>query len=163
MAAAIPSSSFILIVTMPHQQTLFQVFNEIGIIAQLSQNGFERVMPMGMTLAQFTVLNHFVRLGDGKSPVDLARAFQVTKPTMSSTLSRLADKGFILIRNDEKDGRAKRVFITQSGRDMREACITALEPELEKLIPALDIPAMAEFLKHLSHLRSVLDNQRDAV
>ena len=31
---------------------VFRVFNEIGIIAQLAGNAFERVMPDGMTLAQ---------------------------------------------------------------------------------------------------------------
>ena len=40
---------------------LFRFFNEIGIIEQLSRNAFERVMPGGMKLSQFTVLNHFVR------------------------------------------------------------------------------------------------------
>ena len=41
----------------------FKFFNEIGIIAQLSGNKLERVLPEGMSLAQFTVLNHFCRLG----------------------------------------------------------------------------------------------------
>ena len=41
----------------------FQMFNEIGIISQLSSNRLERVLPEGMSIAQFSLLNHLVRLG----------------------------------------------------------------------------------------------------
>ncbi|MGH6951145.1 MAG: MarR family winged helix-turn-helix transcriptional regulator, partial [Vitreimonas sp.] len=64
----------------------FRALNEIGIINQLAQTIFERVMPAGMTLAQFIVLNHFVRLGGSRSPAELASAFQLTRATMTSTL-----------------------------------------------------------------------------
>lgn len=47
----------------PPSAMAFRVLNEIGIISQLATTAFERAMPQGMTLAQFTVLNHFVRLG----------------------------------------------------------------------------------------------------
>ena len=45
---------------MTADDKLFQLFNEIGIIAQLSGTLFERVMPEGMTLAQFTVLTGII-------------------------------------------------------------------------------------------------------
>ena len=48
--------------TLPANDPLaFRVMNEIGIISQLGATLFERVMPDGMTLAQFTVLNRFVQ------------------------------------------------------------------------------------------------------
>ncbi len=71
------------------RQTLFELFNEIGIIDQLTNNAFNRCMPLGLSVAHFSVVNHLTRLGDGRTPVSLARAFQVTKPTMTSTLTRL--------------------------------------------------------------------------
>ena len=95
---------------------IFNFFTEIGIIAQLSQTQFERLMPSGMTIAQFTVLNHCVRVGDGKSPARLAHAFQVTKGTMTSTLHRLEQKGLVAIHPDPADGRSKIVRITETGR-----------------------------------------------
>ena len=42
---------------------LFRFFNEIAIVAQLSGNAFEKAMPEGMTLPQFAVLNHLMRMG----------------------------------------------------------------------------------------------------
>ena len=72
---------------------IFHVFNEIGIIEQLARNVFEQVLPDGLKVSQFSILNHFVRLGDDKNPVDLARAFQVTKGAMTNTLQRLEGRG----------------------------------------------------------------------
>ena len=61
----------------PDDPLVFAFFNEIGIIEQLARNAFERVMPDGLRLPHFSVLNHFVRLGGERSPGELARAFQV--------------------------------------------------------------------------------------
>lgn len=138
----------------------FQFFNEIGIIEQLSRNRFERVMPRGMTLSQFSVLNHFVRLGGERAPAALASAFQVTRQTMTNTLQRLEAAGLVAIRPDPGDGRAKIVGITDAGRAMRQACIAAQAPllaDLEALLPAADIAAL---LPGLRAIRSRLDAAR---
>jgi DNA-binding MarR family transcriptional regulator len=145
---------------MSDDSDLFALFNEIGIIAQLSGTMFERVMPAGMTLAQFTVLNHFVRLGGPKSPSDLARAFQITKATMTSTLHRLEAKGLVSVLPDPKDQRAKLVDITQEGRAMREACITAVAPELARLHAHLDVTEAKALIEPLTRLRIRLDGLR---
>ncbi len=140
---------------------LFRIFNEIGIIAQLSQTRFEAVMPAGMTLAQFTILNHLVRLGGPKSPLTLARAFQVTKATMSSTLGRLEAKGLIWVTPDPDDGRAKRVDITDTGRVMRERCISAVTPHLEQMGQLKDMPTQEALLPLLIRMRETLDINRN--
>ena len=90
--------------THPHQQ-LFEFFNEIGIINQLSSTRFERVLPPGLSLAQFSVLNNFARLGGTRTPAQLASAFQVTKGAMTNTLKKLAAGGYINITPDPADGR----------------------------------------------------------
>ncbi len=108
----------------------FRVMNEIGIIDQLGSTLFERAMPNGLTVPQFVVLNHFVRLGGDRSPLELARAFQVTKATMTSTLQRLEAKEFIKVTPDPKDGRAKRIAITAAGRKVRYQAIAAIADDL---------------------------------
>ncbi len=141
----------------------FELFNEIGIINQLSTTMFERVLPKGMTQAQFTVLNHFVRLGhQERSPAQLAFAFQVTRPTMTSTLTRMERAGLIAIRPDPQDGRGKRVSLTEKGHAMREACIAAtsvLFPMLDGLITDSELEAI---LPPLTRLRKALDEMRNA-
>lgn len=138
----------------------FQLFNEIGIIAQLSGNRFQRVLPQGLTVAQFSLLNHCVRLGDGWTPARLAAAFQVTKGTMTNTLQKLEAKGFIRVDPDPGDARSKRVFLTPAGKQAREASLKALVPELAQL-PAGFPPALAaEILPALERLRIWLDTNR---
>ena len=125
----------------------FRMFNEIGIISQLSSNRLERVLPPGMSIAQFSVLNHLVRLGGAWAPSRLARAFQVTQ-------------GLIRINVDPDDARGKLVEITQAGRRMREKCIRATGSamgDIVKLVPIDDVGAALPFLEHL---RKTLDESR---
>ena len=138
----------------------FQLFNEIGIIAQLSANRFERVLPHGMTLAQFSLLNHCVRLGDGWTPARLAAAFQVTRGTMTSTLQKLEAKGFIRVDPDPDDARSKRVFLTPAGKQARDASLKALAPELAQLPEGFPPELAAEILPALERLRIWLDTHR---
>jgi DNA-binding MarR family transcriptional regulator len=138
----------------------FRVFNEIGIVEQLSRNLFERVLPDGLTLPQFTVLNHFVRLGGERSPARLAKAFQVTKQTMTSTLARLERANLVSIRPDDRDGRAKLVSITPKGHATRQACLEAFAPVLAQLDTILDAAALQELLPRLVQLRRTLDENR---
>lgn len=139
----------------------FRILNEIGIINQLAQSIFERVMPEGMTLAQFTVLNHFVRLGGTRSPAELAQAFQVTRGTMTSTLQKLEGKGLVAIDPDPRDGRSKQVTLTAQGRSMRHQCLRRLEPEIGKLAELWPLDEAAPLLAPLGSLRALLDRLRD--
>lgn len=146
----------------PTDPLTFEFFNEIGIIDQLSGTIFERALPAGMTRAQFTVLNHFVRLGHHeRSPAQLASAFQVTRPTMTSTLARMTRDGLVAIRDDPADGRAKLVSLTDKGRAAREAALGAIAPLLPLLEAVIDPSELALVLPVLRRVRIALDAARD--
>jgi DNA-binding MarR family transcriptional regulator len=138
----------------------FRVLNEIGIIDQLGTTLFERSMPHGLTLPQFVVLNHFVRLGGDRSPHDLATAMQVTKATMTSTLHRLEAKGFITSSPDPKDGRGKRIAITDRGRSARDESIKAIEQDLIDMEAAIGREQFQAAIPFLVSLRTFLDRRR---
>lgn len=146
--------------TEPDDPALFAVFNEIGIIEQLSRNRFERRMPLDLTVAQFSILNHFVRLGGPRSPLSLARSFQVTKGAVTSLIAKLKDKGLVTVAPDPTDGRGKLVDITPAGRSARDACIAAIAPELADLSADLDDVDWARTLDDLRRLRRLLDASR---
>lgn len=139
----------------------FQVLNEIGIISQLAGNLLERRLPDGLRLAQFGVLNHFVRLGGEQSPVELARAFQVTKGAMTNTLQRLESRGYVDVRPDPRDGRAKLVSLTEAGRRAHAEAIGSVSPALAALGKAIPDDRFAEALPFLRELRAYLDAERD--
>lgn len=140
----------------------FQVFNEIGVINQLTNAAFAAVLPKGMTIAQFTVLNHFIRLElDAQSPAKLASAFQITRPTMTSTLARMEKAGLVVIRADPEDGRGKLVSVTKSGRKMRELCLKQLAGPLAEANALLSPEILEALLPLLQDVRTKLDRHRD--
>jgi DNA-binding MarR family transcriptional regulator len=140
----------------------FEFFNEIGIIDQLTSAMLTNALPRGVTKAQFTVLNHFVRLDLAeKSPADLASAFQVRRPTMTSTLARMESAGLVAIRLDPNDGRAKLVSITASGREMRERCIKALQTMIPAIESVVTDSEMRSLLPALHKIRVGLDALRE--
>lgn len=138
----------------------FKVFNEIAIINQLGTTAFEKKLPDGLKISQFGVLNHFVRVGDGSTPLQLANAFQVTKGAMTNTLKRLLDRELIRIRPDLEDGRSKRVFITQKGRATREQSIQRIAPLVEILKNSFTESDFKAAIPFLQQLRGVLDRER---
>ena len=142
---------------------IFKLFNEIGIINQLSTARFARVLAPDLNPSEFGVLNHFVRLGDGKSPTYLAKAFQMTKPSMTAILRNLERKGYVEIAGSEEDRRRKFVSITKRGREARAAGVRAMAPLAETLIENQDVAQLAKILSTLQALRELLDAERNAV
>lgn len=146
---------------MTREDELFELFNEIGIINQLAQAMLERVLPSGLSVAQFSLLNHLIRLGGDWSPARLANAFQVRRPTMTNTLGRLEAAGLVQIRPDPRDGRAKLVTITDAGVAMRDAGREALAPLLPEVAAVIAAEDVAASLPMLRRMRAALDALRD--
>jgi DNA-binding MarR family transcriptional regulator len=139
----------------------FTLFNEIGIIAQLSRAMFEARLPSAMLVSHFAVLNHLIRVQDGRTPLELARAFQVPKTTMTHTLSVLGVAGLVSQRPNARDGRSKRIWITEAGRTFRDTAIGALAPDLERLQEHFSPSEVERLLPQLTALRTILDAMRD--
>lgn len=141
---------------------IFEVFNEIGIINQLSTSQFTKALAPHLNPSEFGVLNHFVRLGDGKTHSYLAKAFQMTKPSMTAIVGKLAAKGFVEITAGKKDRRQKFVTITEAGRAARMRGVEAVGPLAAQVISGFDAPKLAEILPILQQLREFLDEARNA-
>ncbi len=143
------------------QKRVFQFFNEVGIIQQLVGNMFNRRLPEGLHVSHFSVLNHMIRLGDGRTPLALADAFQVTKGTMTHTVSTLEKRGFVEVRPNAADGRSKLVFLTDAGRTFHASAIESLTPMLDILGREIDVDKLIEVLPVLKEVRQFLDDRRD--
>lgn len=139
----------------------FSLFNEISIIQQLSRAMFEARLPDGVTVPHFSVLNHLIRVGDGPTPLKLANAFQVPKTTMTHTLAGLVERGWVEMRPNPKDGRSKRVFLTDAGHAFRDEAIALLDPDIEWISDVFPADGIADLVPALSELRRVLDERRD--
>ncbi|MEX2333756.1 MAG: MarR family winged helix-turn-helix transcriptional regulator, partial [Pseudohongiella sp.] len=116
-------------------QLMFDVLNEIGIIAQLSRSLLESRLGDGLTQHHFGALNHLVRLGDGRTPLQMARSFQVPKTSMSHTLAGLEKRGLIEMVANPQDGRGKLIYLTDAGRTLRDHAVANITPDVMTLIP----------------------------
>ncbi|MEL7526094.1 MAG: MarR family transcriptional regulator [Pseudomonadota bacterium] len=139
----------------------FAFFNEIGIIAQLSRTALEARLPKGLTLPHFSVVNHLIRVKNGQTPLALARAFQVPKTTMTHTLTGLAEHGFVEIRPNPEDGRSKTVWLTEAGRQFRDAAIESIDPDIDAFREQYPEDRIRDLVPALAEIRALLDASRD--
>ena len=140
---------------------LFDVFKEIGIIEQLSRALLEARLPDGLIAPHFSVLSHLINRGDGATPIDMARAFQVPKTSMTHTLKGLEKGGYVDLRPNPQDGRSKQVWLTDKGRDLRNGTIAAMAPEMLKLVSEFDAEKLLAIKPVLTELRIYMDAARD--
>ena len=139
---------------------VFGFFTEIGVINQLSTAMFAKSLPDGVHPSHFAILNHLARMGDGKAPLQIASAMQVTKNTMTHSLKVLQDRGYIDVQPDPEDGRGKRVYLTEAGRAFREEAIARVTEELRNVIDAEQRAIMRRIRGDLEQMRKHLDNSR---
>jgi DNA-binding MarR family transcriptional regulator len=146
----------------PTPEDIFNAFFlEVGILSQLSRAMFDLRLPPGIAVAQFSVLNHLVRVRDGRTPLDLARAFQVPKTSMTHSLAVLERHGLIRLAPNPADGRSKCAFITAEGRTFRQTALEALAPDIRALAARFPAARLAGVLPTLTELRRIMDTLRD--
>ena len=74
----------------------------------------KRASLLGATKAQWRVLAHLRRMGDGGRQVELADALDVEPITLCRMIDRLEEAGLVERRRDEADRRAWRIHLTKA-------------------------------------------------
>ena len=138
----------------------FAFFNEIGILSQLSNALLAKCLPDEVHPSHFSILNHLCRMGDGKTPVRIAGAMQVTKNTMTHSLKVLEGRGFVDVRPNPDDGRGKLVFLTTDGRAFRDRAIQDVMQEFSNLFGPDQVALMERTLDDLRQMRRHMDENR---
>ena len=135
------------------------LFGELFMADQLARNRISKVLPKGMELSHFSVLNHLARLNEERSPAQLAKAFHVTRGAMTNTLARLEWAGHVHIRPDWDDARRKFVAISPSGRAARDAAVQAVVLLIGEVVEALGAERVRTVLPVLRELRARLEGE----
>lgn len=134
------------------------LFSEILTDEQLIRNRLSRVLPKGMEISHFSVLNHLARAGAERSPAQLAKSFHVTRGAMTNTLSKLEWAGYVHIRPDWDDARRKMVAISPAGRQARDSAIAAITPMITELVRDVGEDKVRTTLPVLRELRTKLES-----
>lgn len=133
------------------------LFGELFMTDQLARNRISKVLPKGMELSHFGVLNHLARLNDERTPAQLARSFHVTRGAMTNTLNKLEWAGHVHIRPDWDDARRKFVAISPSGRAARDAAVQAVTPLIGEVVKSLGADRVRALLPVLREMRTRLE------
>ena len=138
------------------------LFSEVLMIDQLARNSNAKVLPHGMELSQFSVLNHLANTGGERTPAQLARNFHLTRGAMTNTLGKLEWAGWVHIRPDWDDARRKLVSISPTGLAARNAALEAMSPLISEVVNKIGadrvrtaLPVLREMRLHLSEVSEV--------
>jgi len=135
------------------------LFGELFMADQLARNHLTKVLPKGMELSHFGVLNHLARAGEERTPAQLAKSFHVTRGAMTNTLAKLEWAGHVHIRPDWDDARRKFVAISPSGRAARDAAVQAIAPLIGDVVQSLGADRVRAVLPVLRELRTRFEGE----
>lgn len=138
------------------------LFSEILTNEQLIRNRLSKVLPKGMEISHFSVLNHLARSAGERSPAQLAKSFHVTRGAMTNTLTRLEWAGYVHIRPDWEDARRKHVAISPAGRAARDVAVAAITPLISEVVAELGDVKVRAVLPVMRELRAKLERGGEA-
>lgn len=104
--------------------------------------------PLGLTRSQWWVLA-FLSRRDGMTQTALAADLDLTKVAIGGLIDRMEAGGFVERRTDERDARARRVYLTRAGQKLvttiRES-VDTVEAEILALVTEDDLDAASAVL-----------------
>lgn len=134
------------------------LFGEILMVDQLARSRLSKVLPKGMELSHFSVLNHLDRTNSERSPAQLAKTFHLTRGAMTNTLNKLELAGYVHIRPDWDDARRKMVAISPAGRQARDVALAGMGPIINETVAKLGDARVRSVLPILRELRLKLED-----
>jgi DNA-binding MarR family transcriptional regulator len=134
------------------------LFSEILMVDQLARAAVADVLPKGMELSHFSVLNHLAHVGVEKTPAQLARTFHLTRGAMTNTLGKLLWAGWVHIRPDWDDARQKLVSISPTGMVARDAAVIAVTPLIAGIVDKVGVDRVRATLPVLREMRIMLSD-----
>lgn len=135
------------------------LFSEVLAADQMIRNRLHRVLPKGMEISHFSVLNHLAWHEGERSPAQLAETFNVTRGAMTNTLNRLEWAGYVHIRPDWDDARRKMVALSPAGRRARDQALSAIAPTVSDVIEQLGEDNVRATLPTLRQMRAGLSGK----
>ena len=129
------------------------LFGEILALDQLVRNRLAKVLPKGMELSHFSVLNQLSHTRTERTPAQFAKSFRVTRGAITNTLNKLELSGYIHVRPDWDDARRKMVSISPAGIVARNSALTAVTPIINELVSEMGEDRLKAIVPILRELR----------
>jgi len=91
---------------------------------------------------------------DGRTQLELARLTHLKPPTVSLSLAKLEDQGYVRREADPNDLRQTRVYLTEKGRALNEVSYEAFRTFENQAISCLNDEESARLLELLTKVRN---------
>ena len=133
------------------------LFGEILALDQLVRNRLARVLPKGMELSHFSVLNQLSYTKVERTPAQIAKSFRLTRGAITNTLNKLELSGYVHVRPDWEDARRKMVSISPAGIAARNNALIAVTPIINELAQEMGEERLKAIVPILRELRQKLE------
>lgn len=140
----------------PVHQTVPMMINDIS---HLFFGRVRALEPEGvMSLHSARVILRILVARDGMRQSELAAASHLSAPSVSATLRRMESEGLIVRRDDEADGRAVSVCLTDKGRAQDRAARELLRRVDEQLMQGFSAQEKEQLASLLERMKNNLVN-----
>ncbi|HLJ67183.1 MAG TPA: MarR family transcriptional regulator [Chloroflexota bacterium] len=120
----------------------------VRVFQKVDRASTEHFRCRNLSMAQFDVLAR-VGAAEGQTQQELADSLLVTKGNICQLLDRMEQAGLIERR---QEGRANRIFLTTSGRELYLQAVPAQERLIDELFCPLSVGEQAQLLDLLRKL-----------
>ncbi len=138
-------------------ELLVDIFNDI---LKLEHKTIEGLAGNALTMSEMHILEAI-----GNNPnaqmSDIARKLRITLPTLTVSVQRLEDKGFITRQRHGSDRRKVTAELTETGRMAYDHHAQYHEQMMEALFSKLDLDKMPVLMDSMSMLRDFFKSQAD--
>lgn len=117
----------------------------------------QRLKPLGLSQAKWSVLLHLSKAGDGINQKELAQRLGIEGPTLVGLLDRLSADDLVERRESPSDRRSKTVHLTAKAEEITRH-ITAIARALRtELLSGIDATALQHCQRTLEQLKQRLE------
>ena len=112
----------------------------------------------GVPVAQSELLYQLLQY-DGQTHQQLAKQLGVSSPTVTILVDELVKKGLVTRQVDQRDGRIKRVFLTDAARAIEAAGKTIKQAIDTKLLAGFSVDERRQLEAYLDRLQDNISTQ----
>lgn len=114
----------------------------------------------GLTSTQMDFLVYMFRHND-VTQRELERYFGLSHSTVIGIVKRLAEKGYIVVEQNEEDKRQRNILLTEKAYDIQKGMIKRRENDQKKFEKYMSAQEIADLIKELKKVYDILQKEEE--
>ena len=111
----------------------------------------QKLAKYGLTTSQVGVLAQLWNI-DGLTQKEIQQKLQIRAASLTGIVDSLVEKGWVVRKNDMKDARVKRLYITSEGKSLEKVClevVAEMENTLKNGFSKEEMSLMVSWMKRI--------------